>query len=430
MPAPHPVPLRSTGHHRPYEQGRIKLGMKVPSKSGKGDGMKPQAIPWFRFCSKDRAALVQLSRCTCGHAHEEHRADHQAKKRMECTVDGCTCVRSDGGPVKPWTNGANRDAWQVTTLKTRIRVVLPDEPFGDGPWYEDWDGGTCNRRCDGVWCTISANTSAETADKVQVPCFCTDRLTCKPKVRLNVVLPDLDPLVGFWRLETSSDHALREMPAAVDLIRQAMGVTGLAFGFLEITEREQRRWDDRNQRWHMAYFTVPVISPAASFDAILAGAGRAAALGPAGARAALGPGPAVSPFDPDDEDEDGLEPWDDDAAGDDRYDRDVIEDAEIVEPDEMDGFDDIPRPQKPADAAEEKALRDRLIKRIHARGSHSDRAVYEAIIGDISDGRARSSKDLTLTELERLDARTEAWAKGEIRCWLDEDGELRTEVPG
>lgn len=397
MPAPRPVPLRSTSHHRLAEQGRIKFGVRVPSsnRSGKGDGTRPKAIPWFRFTSKDRTAIEQLAALY-------------------------------GGQVLPWEDGFKKAAWQVTTEATRIRIVLPDEPFGDGPWYEYWDGGYCQRRCDGQTVQVSRATGPESADVVTKPCMCTERLVCRPTTRLHVALPELTPFVGFWRLETHSDNALREMPAAAAMILEAQG-RGLSFGFLTLDERSQQRWDERQQKWHVAHFTVPVLAPATSFDSLIAGGSRAHALGPAAARPALAAGPAVSSFDP------GPEQVSDDEAGDDQYPDDDYEDAEIVE-DDMAAVGARPapapahRPQSDEDAAQEASYRARKQRRIHARAVTRNRELYEACVLRVSDGRTRTSKELTLAELDRLDTLTEEWAKGKLDVTFDDGGELRIEA--
>jgi hypothetical protein len=424
MPAPHPVPLRSTAHHRLAEQGRIKLGAKVAStnRSGKGDGTRPKAIPWFRFTAleRERSAIEQLARCSCGHRHEDHRGDPKTRTRVECSA--CECPRSDGGPVLPWESGWGKPGLQVTTTKTQIRVVLPPEPFGDGPWYEHWDGGVCQRRCDGEIVRVAAS-GGEGPEMVERPCMCTDRMVCKPKVRLHVVLPDLNPMVGFWRLETSSDAALKEMPAAAGLIQGA--ASDLSYGWLLIQERSMRRWDERGRKWHTAHFTVPVLAPAASFDVMLAGGTQARALGPGGLppRAALGPAVAPMPAHEVDDAFDEL-PIDDD---------DDITDAEIVE-DGLSGVDERPAPpaqprrQSDDDVAQEAEYRARAQRRIHARAVTRDRNTYEAVVHQISDGRTTTSKELTLTELARLDTFTEQWAKGELEVELDDGGELRVEA--
>lgn len=413
MPAPHPVPLRSTAHHRLAEQGRIRTGVRTQGTSKSGKAYEaPKAIPWFRFTSKDRSAIEQLA-------------------------------VAYGGQVLDWTNGWDKAAYQVTTEATRIRIALPPEPFGDGPWYEHWDGGTCQRRCDGVTVRL-ARTGPDGPEMVEEDCLCQDRLVCKPKTRLNVVLPELTPFVGFWRLETSSDHALREMPAAAQMILEAQG-RGISFGFLELQERSSRRWDERQQKWHTAHYTVPVLSPATSFDALLVGGSRAQGLGPAGSgRPALAAGPAVSPFDPDEVDvmagytpgaggvtiDEGDQPWRHHDAGEARFEGDY-EDAEVVE-DSMSDAAPRPaaaaRPQSAGDAAEEERYRARLTRRIHARAVTKDRPIYEAVVQRVSDGRTTTSKELTLTELDRLDVMTEAWAKGSLDITLDDGGELRVET--
>ena len=103
---------------RTPEHGRIRLGVKTER------AMK--SLDTFRFTSPDKEAIQQI-------------AD------------------AYGGDVKSWTPPKSKqEQWEVITTSSEIRVFLP--PNSIDVWYEQWSGGGCQRRCDGVSADVPVKT--------------------------------------------------------------------------------------------------------------------------------------------------------------------------------------------------------------------------------------------------------------------------------
>lgn len=185
---------------RAPEQGRIRYGIKTTSQSGK---TIPRSIKKFRFTSSDMVALDQIAKLY-------------------------------GGQVKPWDNGQS----EVVSTSEEIPIVLPPNPLGDGPIYEQWKGATCVRRCDGVTAYVPANT-AEGAELLEVPCICNEKqeLLCKPTTRLSVILPEVR-FAGVWRLDCKGWHGTNELPAMVATVQQLQG-QGLSRAYLALEQRKK-----------------------------------------------------------------------------------------------------------------------------------------------------------------------------------------------
>lgn len=361
-----PIPLRRAEHRLP-EQGLIKFGVKTER------AMK--AIPWFRFCSADKSAIEQLA-------------------------------AAYGGNVLPWKNGYGRDWWQVTTTTSEIRVVLPHNPLGEGTWYERWKGGGCERRCDGETCTVPRGMSGgPDPEPVELPCLCAAEgaLSCKPHTRLKVMLPGLDPFVGFWRLEAKGDHAMRELPGMVGLVLEAQG-RGMAFGVLRLEQRSEYGWNERLGKRELHHYVTPVVGVAASFDALLAGEAKARALGPAG--------PLALPVAPvRDTVEEAVEVEDD------------IEDAEIVTDSMSDWEDPDARDVDALVEDEKRTLRQRIAMDL---GSDD---IRHALARYVSGGRTDSTRELGLEELRRLAKGAKDIKAGRIRVAVV-DGNAQMERVG
>jgi hypothetical protein len=377
-----PVPLRDREHRLP-EHGLIKFGVRDDKRKG-----APKAIPWFRFCSSDRHALEQLA-------------------------------AQYGGKVEKWVNGYGRDQWQVTTETKEIRVVLPKDPLGEGTWYEKWKGGGCERRCDGVTCTIPRGMGGPNPEPIEVDCICAKdgALVCKPHTRLKVMLPGLDPFIGVWRLEAKGDHAMKELPGMVALVLAAQG-QGMAYGILRLEERSEYIWDERTQKRMLAHYVTPVLGVATSFDALLAGEAKAVSLPSAPPPLALSP----HHFDPSEE----LVDERDDGVSD----AEVVEE-EVMTPDPHARAVDAETPPASVDAgagdpdaeiveAEERTLRQRI-----AMDLGSDE-IRHALARQVSLGRTSSTRELNLTELRLLARRAKRIKAGEVRVSLV-DGEAKVE---
>lgn len=225
------TPIGSVRRRLP-QAGRIRLGEK-------GGAQGRRALNTFRFTSQDRDLLLPVAQLY-------------------------------GGEVKPWKDAKSGDTFELRSTATKINVVLPPDPLTEA--YEMWSGKTgLERRCDGEICSLRAGGGPDGPEVRDVPCVCEQRgvLECKYKLRLNVILPEVESL-GTWRLDTSSEHARQEIPGVVEVIENLQG-RGMTTAVL--------RLEQRTSPGHR--FNVPVLDPGVSIEALSAGAARLAApLGP------------------------------------------------------------------------------------------------------------------------------------------------------
>ena len=195
------------------EVGRIRMGVQVPTRSGK---RAPRKLDNFRLTSGDRAVIEAVAAIY-------------------------------GGTVKEWDNDGSPE-WEVTVTATELRIALPPSAadLSFSQFYESWAKGYCTRRCDGE------------RDAVRdVPCDCDpDDRTCKATTRLTVLLPDIAGL-GTWRLESHGYYAAVELSGAVELIEQLAGVRSIVPARLRLEQREKRRLIDGEAK--VFKFAVPVI---------------------------------------------------------------------------------------------------------------------------------------------------------------------------
>lgn len=179
-----PIPIINE-QRRLVEVGRIRLGKKVPMGNGRS---RPAKIDKFRLTSRDKARL-----------------------------DAAALLY--GGTVTEWES-----QWELYTDSDAIPIaVVPTQALS--VYYELWGqkslGGDkktpviCLRRCDG-----------ELETKSDGPCLCAgeEEMTCRPTVRLSVVLPDV-PGMGVWRLESHGWNAASELQGTVELL-EALVATG------------------------------------------------------------------------------------------------------------------------------------------------------------------------------------------------------------
>jgi hypothetical protein len=226
------VPIANL-HRRIPEAGRIRFGVRT------GRAMK--ALSTFRFTSHDEEALQQIAGLY-------------------------------GGEVKPWSDPkAAEGQFEVITTASEIRIVLPPDPLGGTPIYEAWGGGGCERRCDGLTAEVMTR-GVDGAEMTQVPCICSAQqaMTCEPRTRLSVILPEIR-FGGVWRLETKSWNAAQEMPGMVDLI-QSLQERGLTRGVLALKHRRSVTAGETHK------FIVPVLGVDETLDALAAGAAQVGAL--------------------------------------------------------------------------------------------------------------------------------------------------------
>lgn len=234
-----PIPRVGEQEFRLPEQGRIRFGVKHPQKK------YPVSLNTFRFTSPDRTAIEQIA-------------------------------QQFGGEARPWVEpkAQQKNQWEVITTSDQIDVWVP--PGGLSVGYELWGGSGRDRFCDGEECVITLYGDQGPEDRVQ-PCICAaqNRLDCKPKVRLTVVLPQI-PFGGGWRLESGSWAAFHEMPTMEQML-QALQQQGMVQATLRLVERtkvvKKKNGQAETRRWK-----VPVLGLSATPMQIVAGQASVAAL--------------------------------------------------------------------------------------------------------------------------------------------------------
>jgi hypothetical protein len=231
------VPIANL-HRRIPEAGRIRFGEKTTNSRGKEI---PVAKSTFDFTSHDEEALHQIAAIY-------------------------------GGEVKPWNEPkAAGGQFRLATTASEIRVVLPPDPLSGTPIYEEWAGGGCAKRCDGLTCQI-VTRGPDGAEYTDVPCICSAQqaMVCTPRTRLSVILPEIR-FGGVWRLDSGSWNAAQEMPGMVDLI-QSLQERGLTRGVLALKHRRSVVAGETHK------FIVPVLGVDETLDALAAGAAQVGAL--------------------------------------------------------------------------------------------------------------------------------------------------------
>lgn len=219
------TPIKSLQRRLP-EAGRIRTGIK----GAKG---QPMRIPTFRFTSSDEAAIGQIA------------AEY-------------------GGTPDTW-DAPGGDRFQVITEAAEIAIALPPDPLGGTPIYERWSGGGCERRCDGEQCQIFER-GPDGPEPTEVACLCgrEGEMTCVPKTRLSVILPEVR-FGGLWRYESSSWNVAQEMPGFVEAIEQ-LQARGITVARMRLEERTSKRGGQTRR------FQVPVLALDATAQELAAGA--------------------------------------------------------------------------------------------------------------------------------------------------------------
>lgn len=190
---------------RQTEVGRIRLGQKVTTSSGK---TAPSRLETFRFTSASKPLIEAIARLY-------------------------------GGEVRAWTPPKGAAEWEVITTSASVPVYVPPQDVDSSQFYELWSKGGCQRRCTGARELIG-----------DTPCVCdpTNR-ECSMHTRVNLMLRDV-PGIGVWRLETGGYYAAVELPGMVELLARAQG---LVTALLELRQRTVTR------EGKTMHFVVPVL---------------------------------------------------------------------------------------------------------------------------------------------------------------------------
>lgn len=213
----------------PFAQRPRRLQVAGRLRTGVKGNRGPQAIDTWRITSHDSDALDQL-------------ADMY------------------GGTVQPWRDAPTVGQWELFTEAHTLSVVLPPDPLGDGPVYELWSGKGRQRRCDATTCE-TFRSGPDGPEPVEVPCICNanEKLECKPKTRLQVMLPGIR-FSGVWRYDSGSGNVADELAG---MVYEVLG--GVPRGFIEAELCLENRRSGTNK------YTIPVIRIATSLASLAAG---------------------------------------------------------------------------------------------------------------------------------------------------------------
>ena len=158
---------------RVQEIGRIRMGERSGTRGA------PVSLKTFRLTSNDRRVL-----------------------------DAAAALY--GGVTRQWDGAPDDGMWQLTTAAAELDILIPRSLRSVTQAWELWQGGTCERRCDGRTEVISGG-----------PCICGaargEDGSCDIVTRLSVILPRL-PGLGLWRLDTGGWHAASTIPSTIDLL--------------------------------------------------------------------------------------------------------------------------------------------------------------------------------------------------------------------
>ena len=178
-----PAPVSQT---RAPQQGKIRWGVKDKQRGF------PKSLDTFRFTSPDKRAIEALA------------AEY-------------------GGEVRPWDEKAagQRNQWEVISKTNDIEIWITPQDMFKG--YEHWQGGICVRRCDGEECVVPVDVPNGVDYQTHAcPCDAAGAMTCKPKIRMQVILPVV-PLGGTWMVESGGWAAWHEMPDMMNMLAMLQG---------------------------------------------------------------------------------------------------------------------------------------------------------------------------------------------------------------
>lgn len=216
-------------HQRPPELGRIRMGEKTER------GL-PVRLKTFRLTSHSKGYL-----------------------------DAAAGLY--GGQVREWKDAPDEGMWELVTAASELDILIPASLAVIGQSYELWQGGTCERRCDGITEAISASPcicAAQGLDGAGRPC---DIIT-----RLRVMLPRI-PGLGVWRLDTGGYVAATTLPSTVRLLAQLTPGAWIP-AVLRAEQRSKKERDDKG-KVVTHRFVVPALDLPGTTIASVIGSGKA-----------------------------------------------------------------------------------------------------------------------------------------------------------
>ena len=198
---------------RVQEIGRIRMG----EKNGRG---LPVKLKTFRLTSNDRKVLEAAAALY-------------------------------GGQVSEWKDAPDEGMWQVVTAASALDILIPRSLRTISQAWELWQGGTCERRCDGRTEEISGQ-----------PCLCgpargSSDDVCDILTRLSVILPRI-PGLGVWRLDTGGWNAATTLPATVDFLL-AIDARPLVPAVLRAVQASSKARDPKTGKVETHRFVRPML---------------------------------------------------------------------------------------------------------------------------------------------------------------------------
>lgn len=158
-----------------------------------------------------------------------------------------------GGDVQVWEDAPTEGTqYEVFTTSDTLTIAIPPGEVLN-QWLEQWSGGGCAKRCDGVrQLLVDRPCSCPIEDREQMRELAPKGEACQPATRLSVVLPNI-PDIGIWRLEVHGWNAAEEMLTVFNLIRANTTEDQVVLARLRIDQRTAKR-NGKTQ-----HFTVPVL---------------------------------------------------------------------------------------------------------------------------------------------------------------------------
>lgn len=201
---------------RVNELGRIRLGDKEEFRAKDGTTKtRPAKLETFRLTSHDRTVLEKAAQLY-------------------------------GGKVEAWTDAPDEGMWELTTAASELDIIIPRSLQSVSQNYELWQGGTCERRCDGRFEEVA-----------RVACLCDpEARDCAVMTRISVILPRL-PGLGLWRLDTKGWHAATTLPSTIDLLLM-LSQASMVPAVLR-AEQRSKKVRDANGKVTTNRFVVPVL---------------------------------------------------------------------------------------------------------------------------------------------------------------------------
>ena len=319
---PGPVPARKAGHRRTWSTSpRWTTGDLLAVKGVGGeadrdhprDARRPRPAPrrrgprdseggvtWQSWTSSGAASRSAASASASRCRQQGRQGSGKTRPARLDTFRFTTASRVTAEAIAELYGGEVRDwegEFEVITGKSEIGVTVPPRDEVISQWYEMWNKGGCQRRCDSQHEQISDGPclcphagDPDDADEVAARRWSAPtwpRLNppraCKLVTRITVMIPDL-PGLGVFRLDTGSYYAATEIGDSAALMQFARDQGVFLPAILRI-EHRQRVADGQTKK-----FPVPVLEVLTTFRDLATGAieraGMAAQLPPAPGRAA------------------------------------------------------------------------------------------------------------------------------------------------